>query len=98
MVSRSTKSFYQLLQSVKSNTQKINSITTSSLNRYVEKTLIKNSQAGLASSGAQSQVIPPPNLEGQAKQYSAKIENLVDEISKLNLIEVSDLNELLRKN
>ena len=42
-------------------------------------------------------VVPPPTLDGQPKEYSPKIQTLVDEISKLNLIEVSDLNELLRK-
>lgn len=41
--------------------------------------------------------IPPPTLDGQNKEYSAKIQTLVDQIAKLNLIEVSDLNELLRK-
>ena len=41
--------------------------------------------------------IPPPHFEGQSKDYAPKIKQLVDEIAKLNLIEVSDLNELLRK-
>jgi large subunit ribosomal protein L7/L12 len=41
--------------------------------------------------------IPPPHFEGQSKEYAPKIKQLVDEIAKLNLIEVSDLNELLRK-
>lgn len=53
------------------------------------------SQAAPQASSASS--VPPPNLDGQPKEYSAKIQTLVDEISKLNLIEVSDLNELLRK-
>jgi large subunit ribosomal protein L7/L12 len=44
-----------------------------------------------------SKVIPPPNLEGQPKNYSAKIDKLVTEIASLNLGEVADLNELLRK-
>jgi large subunit ribosomal protein L7/L12 len=51
-------------------------------------------------SSAQAQVkepLAPPHLDGQSKEYSPKIQTLVDEISKLNLIEVSDLNELLRK-
>lgn len=46
---------------------------------------------------AKENEIPAPHIEGQQKEYSTKIVNLVDEISKLNLIEVSDLNELLRK-
>ena len=41
--------------------------------------------------------IPPPQLDGEKKVYSQKIQNLVTEISKLTLIEVSDLNELLRQ-
>ena len=41
-------------------------------------------------------VIPPPNLEGQPKKYSAKIQSLVNEIANLNLAEVADLNEALR--
>lgn len=52
----------------------------------------KSQQAQQAASS-----VPPPHLDGQPKEYSAKIQTLVDEISKLNLIEVSDLNELLRK-
>lgn len=46
---------------------------------------------------AQTQTqIKPPQMDGESREYSPKIVNLVDEISKLNLIEVSDLNELLR--
>jgi len=40
--------------------------------------------------------IPPPPVEGEAKIYPEKIQNLVDDISKLTLIEVADLNELLK--
>lgn len=54
-----------------------------------------SSSAATASSPAAT--IPPPSFDGQPKEYSPKIKNLVDEIAKLNLIEVSDLNELLRK-
>lgn len=50
-----------------------------------------------AAQQAAASAVPPPTLDGQPKEYSAKIQTLVDEISKLNLIEVSDLNELLRK-
>ena len=38
-----------------------------------------------------------PQSEGQQKVYSPKITGLVDQISQLNLLEVSDLNDLLRK-
>ena len=40
--------------------------------------------------------INSPQLDGEKKVYSQKIQSLVVEISKLNLIEVSDLNQLLR--
>lgn len=33
----------------------------------------------------------------ESKQYPEKITNIVTEISKLTLIEVADLNELLKK-
>jgi large subunit ribosomal protein L7/L12 len=51
----------------------------------------------LNAAAAAENVIPPPHLDGQAKTYPAKIEKLVTEISNLNLAEVADLNELLRK-
>jgi len=38
-----------------------------------------------------------PHFDGAAKDYSPKIKSLVDQIAQLNLLEVSDLNELLRK-
>lgn len=38
-----------------------------------------------------------PAPAGESKQYPPKITNIVDEISKLTLIEVADLNELLKK-
>jgi hypothetical protein len=38
-----------------------------------------------------------PQPEGEAKKFSPKIENLVNEITKLNLIEVGELNDLLKK-
>lgn len=41
--------------------------------------------------------LPEPPADGEAKQYSIKIQNIVDDISKLTLIEVADLNELLKK-
>lgn len=40
--------------------------------------------------------IPSPSLEGQDKHYPDKIVRIVDEIAQLNLIEVSELNELLK--
>lgn len=38
-----------------------------------------------------------PQPEGEAKIFSPKIENLVNEITKLNLIEVGELSDLLKK-
>ncbi|KAG5279196.1 hypothetical protein AALO_G00075130 [Alosa alosa] len=44
-----------------------------------------------------SDAIATPHLDGAPKQYSPKIQQLVNDISSLTLIEVSDLNELLKK-
>jgi hypothetical protein len=42
--------------------------------------------------------IPPPSssINDPNKTYSEKIQRLVDEISKLSLVDVMDLNELLK--
>ncbi|GFR70467.1 39S ribosomal protein L12, mitochondrial [Elysia marginata] len=47
-------------------------------------------------SSAAPDVIPPP-ADSSSKTYSPKIEKLVDDISQLTLLEVADLNELLKK-
>ena len=44
------------------------------------------------SSGA----IPAPTFEGDDKLYAPKIQQIVKEISQLTLLEVADLNELLK--
>ncbi|KAK3511834.1 hypothetical protein QTP70_025065 [Hemibagrus guttatus] len=44
-----------------------------------------------------SDVLATPPLEGAPKQYSPKIQQLVNDIASLTLLEVSDLNELLKK-
>ncbi|KAM6957553.1 large ribosomal subunit protein bL12m [Aplochiton taeniatus] len=44
-----------------------------------------------------SDAIASPPLDGAPKQYSPKIQQLVNDISSLTLLEVSDLNELLKK-
>ncbi|XP_076866189.1 large ribosomal subunit protein bL12m [Brachyhypopomus gauderio] len=41
--------------------------------------------------------IATPPLDGAPKQYSPKIQQLVSDIASLTLLEVSDLNELLKK-
>jgi large subunit ribosomal protein L7/L12 len=51
----------------------------------------------LNATASKPEPIPPPQLDGEKKIYSQKIQSLVNEISKLNLIEVSDLNQLLRQ-
>ncbi|KAJ4444340.1 uncharacterized protein mRpL12 [Periplaneta americana] len=38
-----------------------------------------------------------PQSEAEMKKYSPKVENLVNEITKLNLIEVGELSDLLKK-
>ena len=40
--------------------------------------------------------IPIPRKDGEAKIYSEKIKNIVEEVSKLTLAEVVDLNTLLK--
>ncbi|KAK3796454.1 hypothetical protein RRG08_009231 [Elysia crispata] len=47
-------------------------------------------------SSASPDIIPPPD-DASTKTYSPKIEKLVDDISQLTLLEVADLNELLKK-
>uniref|UniRef100_A0A4W5K2T0 Large ribosomal subunit protein bL12m n=1 Tax=Hucho hucho TaxID=62062 RepID=A0A4W5K2T0_9TELE len=44
-----------------------------------------------------SDVIASPTLDGAPKQYPPKITQLVNDITSLTLLEVSDLNELLKK-
>ncbi|KAM6904570.1 large ribosomal subunit protein bL12m [Xenentodon cancila] len=49
------------------------------------------------SPAAHSDAIATPPLDGAPKQYSPKIQQLVSDIASLTLLEVSDLNELLKK-
>lgn len=49
------------------------------------------------SSTSHTDVIATPPLDGAPKQYSPKIQQLVNDIASLTLLEVSDLNELLKK-
>ncbi|KAK0047072.1 39S ribosomal protein L12 mitochondrial [Biomphalaria pfeifferi] len=44
-----------------------------------------------------TEVLPPPPANIAMKTYSPKIEKLVSDIGQLTLLEVSDLNELLKK-
>ncbi|KAF4073680.1 hypothetical protein AMELA_G00245980 [Ameiurus melas] len=43
-----------------------------------------------------SDAIATPQFDGAPKQYSPKIQQLVNDIASLTLLEVSDLNELLK--
>ncbi|RUS89718.1 hypothetical protein EGW08_002536 [Elysia chlorotica] len=47
-------------------------------------------------SSASPDIIPPPG-DASTKTYAPKINKLVDDISQLTLLEVADLNELLKK-
>ncbi|XP_007229080.2 39S ribosomal protein L12, mitochondrial [Astyanax mexicanus] len=49
------------------------------------------------SPASRNDAIATPPLDGAPKQYSPKIQQLVNDISSLSLLEVSDLNELLKK-
>lgn len=49
-------------------------------------------------SAAYNSTLSAPQPDDSAKEYPEKITNIVDEISKLTLIEVADLNELLKVN
>lgn len=51
----------------------------------------------LRTSPASQDAIATPPLDGAPKQYSPKIQQLVSDIASLTLLEVSDLNELLKK-
>ena len=47
-------------------------------------------------SAAYNSTLSSPQADDAVKEYPEKITNIVDEISKLTLIEVADLNELLK--
>lgn len=44
-----------------------------------------------------SSAIPAPSFEGEDKKYPEKIHKLVGDISQLTLLEIADLNDLLKK-
>ena len=45
---------------------------------------------------AASEALSPPSRDGDVKEYPQKIQQIVDQIAGLTLLEVSDLNELLK--
>ncbi|XP_039200735.1 39S ribosomal protein L12, mitochondrial isoform X1 [Crotalus tigris] len=44
-----------------------------------------------------SEVLASPSMDDAPKEYSPKIQQLVQDIANLTLLEISDLNELLKK-
>ena len=51
----------------------------------------------LSSSHMSTEAMPLPNADSSAKKiYPEKISTIVEQIAKLNLLEVADLNELLK--
>lgn len=48
------------------------------------------------STGKLNDVLRTPPLDNAPKEYSPKIQHLVDDIAKLTLLEIADLNELLK--
>lgn len=48
------------------------------------------------STSKQNEVLHTPPLDNAPKEYSPKIQQLVDDIAKLTLLEIADLNELLK--
>jgi len=69
------------------------SIRHTSSSSLFSRTLVAHHQR-LYSANA---VIAPATLDGEEKNYAPKIQKLVSEISQLTLLEVADLNELLKK-
>lgn len=49
-----------------------------------------------SSPASRTDAIAAPPLDGAPKHYSPKIQQLVNDIASLTLLEVSDLNELLK--
>ncbi|KAG5888752.1 hypothetical protein JTB14_021499 [Gonioctena quinquepunctata] len=63
--------------------------------RSISKCARVAQSADLQSNPVEKLTIPPPG--GSDKVFAPKIEKLVTEISQLNLIEVSELSDLLKK-
>ncbi|KAG5854142.1 39S ribosomal protein L12, mitochondrial [Anguilla rostrata] len=65
--------------------------------RAARTPLVCGLRALKTSSACPSDTIAAPPLDGAPKSYSPKIQQLVSDIASLTLLEVSDLNELLKK-
>lgn len=59
--------------------------------------LLKSNLCTSFSTSAEETTIPPPSKDNQPKQYSEQIKSIVDQIANLTLVEVADLNQLLKE-
>ena len=65
--------------------------------RLHNRPVLRTHKAAILSSRHYStEPLPEPHAEGKEKNYPPKIQNIVEDISKLTLLEVADLNELLK--
>ncbi|KAG9330949.1 hypothetical protein JZ751_021443 [Albula glossodonta] len=64
--------------------------------RHCIRTALRTAAQTLRSTCPSDTLTVPP-LDGAPKSYSPKIQQLVNDIASLTLLEVSDLNELLKK-
>ena len=62
--------------------------------RHVARCM-SSSEAAPSTTG-DSSPIPPPPVDGQQREYPEKLRNIVESISKLTLLEASQLNDLLK--
>ncbi|KFB35064.1 hypothetical protein ZHAS_00000896 [Anopheles sinensis] len=64
-------------------------------NRHISTNVARHAEAATVSSGAEKLTIPVP--EGTEKPADPKLVSIVDNIAKLNLLEVSELSALLKR-
>lgn len=57
---------------------------------------VSSEASASAVSSSSDQVIPPPTLDGKPRDYPENISKIVESISKLTLLETSQLNDLLK--
>ncbi len=60
-------------------------------------TLRRAARLSSAAAAPAAEKLHQPTLEGQEKEFPTHIVKIVDDIAKLTLLEVADLNELLSK-
>uniref|UniRef100_A0A182J6D6 Uncharacterized protein n=1 Tax=Anopheles atroparvus TaxID=41427 RepID=A0A182J6D6_ANOAO len=63
--------------------------------RHINTNVLRHAEAATVSSGAEKLTIPVP--EGTEKPADPKLLSIVDNIAKLNLLEVSELSTLLKR-